>query len=112
MITNRRRSARAVLFAAALSAGAQLHAQVWDGGHPSSDNWSSGRNWNPDGTPTNDGNANLIMSGTVRLTPNVDSSWDMKSLKFNGSAGAFVIGGSPFIVRDGIENDSNNVQVF
>src|SRR5688500_342590 len=118
MTTHRRRIARArtLLFAAAALAGVgggRVHAQVWDGEHPNSDDWGSGRNWNPDGPPANDGSANLIMSGTVRLTPNLDQAWDVQSLKFNNSAGAFVIGGSPLFVRGGgIQNASSNVQVF
>ena len=106
--------AHAVFFAAvALCGGADLHAQLWDGGHESSDDWGSGRNWNPNGLPANDGSADIIMSGTVRLTPNVDQAWDIHSLKFNLSAGAFVTGGSPLFIRaGGIENASENLQVF
>jgi autotransporter-associated beta strand protein len=116
IFTARRRIAHArtlVFAAAALGGNGQLDAQVWDGGHMSSNDWGSGVNWNPNGPPANDGTADIIMSGTVRLTPNVDQSWDIHSLRFNLSAGAFVTGGSPLLIRaGGIENDSLNLQVF
>src|SRR5688572_7687547 len=45
---------------------------VWDGGHPARDMWSFQQNWNPNEAPLNNGTADLLFTGSIRLTPEVD----------------------------------------
>jgi autotransporter-associated beta strand protein len=71
----------------------------WDGGHPGQDNWSLNQNWNPNGSPSNDGTANLVFTGTIRLTPNANGAWSINSLAFDAFAGAFTIGGDPVTLQ-------------
>jgi autotransporter-associated beta strand protein len=89
-------------------------AQTWDGGGAAggSLNWSVGTNWNPDGVPVNNGTANIIMAGTIDTTNTVDVNFDINSLTFNNTAGAFVInnsGGATLTIRGGgiTDNDAS-----
>ena len=47
---------------------------------------------------TNNGTANLLFTGSTRLTPNVDVFYSINSLAFDSSAGAFVLGGSQITI--------------
>src|SRR5688572_8245570 len=86
-------------------------AQTWDGESSGSNNWSGAQNWNPNGAPENDGTANIIMAGTNRLSPNVDSAWDIQSLSFGPTAGAFTLSGGRLTIRGGgITNNDDDVQ--
>jgi autotransporter-associated beta strand protein len=110
-----------LLFTSALPAAAVF---VWDGGHPSQNKWSNQENWNPNGVPDNDGTADLIFSGTARLTPVLDVNYDMKSITFNNLSGAFTFvddGNDSEGIEDltlqglagvGILNDDSDVQTF
>ena len=53
---------------------AQAAPFVWDGG-ANNNNWNAqgGNNWNPDGTPINNGTADLQFAGSVRATPNMNA---------------------------------------
>ena len=66
---------------------------IWDGGG-ADNNWSTAANWNPDGMPDNDGTADIVFTGQVRLSPVLDMPWDMRSVTFESSSTAFVLGGS------------------
>src|SRR5438132_442089 len=56
---------------------------VWDGGHPSQDAWTANQNWNPNGAPANDGTADLLFTGGIRLTPNANNGpWSINSISF------------------------------
>ena len=77
----------AVLFATTAFAG-----ETWDGNGGDND-WSTANNWTPNGAPSNDGTANIVMAGTNRLTPRVDVDWDVSSLVFSNTAGGFSISG-------------------
>src|SRR5205085_1804161 len=50
-------------------AAAPIAAQTWDGGGGANINWSTATNWNPDGTPANNGTANIVfaLAGTTQL---------------------------------------------
>jgi hypothetical protein len=86
---------------------------TWDGGGGANLNWSSALNWNPDGAPANDGTAPILFSGNVSLTPNVDAVWDIASLTFSNTAGAFTLGGSQLTIRSaGITNNSANLETI
>jgi len=83
-------------------------AQTWDGGG-ADNNFNTANNWNPNAVPANNGTANLIFDGTTRLTPNVNVNFDVNSLAFASSAGAFQIQGTQLTIRSGgITNNRNN----
>ena len=87
-------------------------AQTWNGGG-TNDNWSVGNNWVGASAPTNNGTANITMAGTTRLTPNIDTSWDMLGMTFSNTSGAFVLGGSQLTVRgSGIANNDGDIQTL
>lgn len=96
---------------ALLLATTTLHAQTWDGGG-TSDSLLTAANWNPDGIPGI--NANVIFAGNVRLTPNVSSDFQVNSLTFNNTAGAFVFGGvATLSTKDGgLTNNDTDTQTF
>ena len=78
----------------ALLAVITARAQTWDGGSGVNSNIGTAANWNPDAVPANNGTANLIFGGVVRLTPNFESVWSVNGVTFNNTAGAFTFGGS------------------
>ena len=71
-------------------------AQTWDGGGAGGGNldWITAANWSPDGAPVNNGTANVIFAGTIDNNPgpNLDQNWNVNSVVFNNTAGAFVLG--------------------
>src|SRR5262245_2955287 len=88
-------------------------AQTTWSGRGADNNWSTSQNWTPLGAPANDGTANVIMAGAIRLTPNIDTPWSINSLTFNTSANAFTIGGSALTIgAGGIINQSSAVQTM
>ena len=90
-------------------------AQTWDGGGVAGGivTWSTAANWNPDGVPVNNGTANIVMANNVDTTNTVDVNFDINSLTFNNTAGAFIIsnsGGATLTIRaGGVTN--NDVQL-
>jgi hypothetical protein len=89
-------------FALAITCTCTLRAATftWDGGG-SNDSWSTAGNWNPNGAPANNGTAEIVLSGTTRLTPNVDTPWSIRDLEFAliaGGTGSFVLSGSPLTI--------------
>ena len=94
-------------------AGATVMAQTWDGGG-TNNNWTTANNWNPNAVPANNGTANLVFGGNVRTTPILDANFDINSLTFDNTAGAFAISGSSTLtVRGGgITNNDNGSQTI
>ena len=88
----------ATTIAALLLTNATLRAQTWDGGGVAGGvlDWLTAANWNPNVAPLNDGTANLIFAGTIDNNPgpNLDQNWNVNSVTFNNTAGAFVLGSS------------------
>ncbi len=82
--------------AAAVASGAPF---TWSG-LGGNDHWGTSANW-VEGLPAIDGTADIVLAGTVRLTPNVDIPWSINKLTFNNTAGAFVVGGSPLTLGAG-----------
>ena len=66
--------------------------RVWDGGG-ADNHWTTNANWSLDTQPLNNGTAALTFAGGVRLAPSVDAAWNVASLTFDNTAGAFSIGG-------------------
>jgi autotransporter-associated beta strand protein len=95
---------------------ASVHAgETWDG-NGGDNNWTTNNNWTPNGEPANDGTANIVMAGTNRLTPNVNVDWDIRSLVFSNTSGAFSISGSSGVSlgigEGGIVNQDSQTQVL
>jgi autotransporter-associated beta strand protein len=68
---------------------------TWNGAHPSSNNMNLGGNWlGGTAPPAFVGSADLIFSGNVRPTPNVDISYIINTLRFSGATTSFVVGGA------------------
>jgi hypothetical protein len=87
-------------------------AQTWNGGG-ADNNWSTSQNWSPLGAPVNDGTANVILAGNIRLTSNIDTPWSINSLTFNNTAGAFTLGGSTLTIgAGGVVNLSGSAQTL
>ncbi|MEX2091225.1 MAG: autotransporter-associated beta strand repeat-containing protein, partial [Pirellulales bacterium] len=105
-------------FAAFVSESVQA-GETWDGGGSDS-GWSTAANWNTvrgsENAPPNDGTADIVMAGITRLTPRVDVDWDINSLIFNNTAGAFGISGDPGvslgIASGGIANQDAQLQIL
>ena len=83
-----------------------LVSRTWDGGGANND-WSTNANWSFDVQPLNNATADLIFAGTVRLAPSVDTAWNVASITFDNTAGAFNITG-PQIVTIGAGGIANN----
>ena len=100
------------LVAALAGLPATARAQTWDGGSFFGDNWTTADNWNPNAVPANNGTAQINMSGTTRLTPNVSVPWRIFTITFDVQAGPFVIGGSPLTIRGGMFSADPDTQTF
>ena len=89
---------------------------TWDGGSGTDSNWATAANWNPDGAPVNDGTADLIFTGSTRLTPTLSTGWSVRSITFANIAAvnAFTIGGGQTITlgTGGIVNYDSDTQTF
>jgi autotransporter-associated beta strand protein len=85
--------------------------ETWDGG-AGNDNWSSGANW-VGGTAPGFGYS-LIFDGSTRLTPVMDSSYNIYAVTFDNTAGAFNIGttGGTLTLTAGVTNNSANTQTL
>jgi autotransporter-associated beta strand protein len=89
-----------------------LRAQTWDGGG-FSDSFSDFFNWNPNSAPANNGSANVVFAGSTRLTPFVDTLWNLRSIAFGFNAGSFNISGAPILIgQGGISNFSFTQQTL
>src|SRR6476619_931345 len=61
----------------------------WNGAG-ANDNWTTAGNW-AEGTPTNDGSADIQFGGSTRPTPNLDVDYSIHSLTFVASAAHFTL---------------------
>ncbi len=87
-------------------------AGVWDGGG-ADNNWSTIENWDDNNAVKSDGSVNVHFGGSTRLTPNVDTAWEVKGLTFNSGSGAFILGGSLLTLRgDGIDQNDDDTQTI
>jgi uncharacterized repeat protein (TIGR01451 family) len=82
-------------------------------GNGANNNWSSGGNWTDSAVPPNNGTAQIVLAGSTRPLPNVDTSWDLLGLAFSNNASAFTLAGSPLNLRgNGLTNNSFNPQTI
>ncbi|HWN93708.1 MAG TPA: autotransporter-associated beta strand repeat-containing protein, partial [Methylomirabilota bacterium] len=85
---------------------------VWNGS-AGDNNWSTAGNWTGNVAPVNDGTAAIVLAGTNQLVANVDVAWDISSLTFSNSTGAFVLAGSTLKIRaGGVTNSSTNSPII
>lgn len=108
---------RAGLAALCLVTSASATVFVWDGGHPAQSRWSLQQNWNPNGTPDNDGTADLVFTGSIKLSAQADVAWNLNSLRFDSAASAFTLHGSTLTINGtamtyAIANDSSDTQTI
>lgn len=68
---------------------------TWDGGGADT-NWQTADNWNPNGTPANDGTARLIFTGSTRpsTTNNFTADTTFNGFTFDAAAAAFTLAGN------------------
>jgi hypothetical protein len=87
--------------------------RVWDGGG-ADNHWTTNANWSLDTQPLNNGTAALTFAGGVRLAPSVDAAWNVASLTFDNTAGAFSIGGPQTITvgAGGVTNNDTGTQTI
>ena len=87
---------------------------TWNG-LAADNNWTSNLNWASGYAPGYVGDS-LTFAGTTRLTPNMDASYSLTGLTFDGSAGSFTIGTANGSVltngANGIVNNSANAQTL
>ncbi len=69
-----------------------LVAQTWNGAG-SDDNFTTSANWSGGLAPTNDGSADVTLSGATRLSPTLDADRSINSLTLN-SASSFTLQGT------------------
>ncbi len=88
-------------------------SRTWDGGGANS-NWTTNANWTLDLQPLNTGTADLVFAGNVRLAPSVDTAWNVRSITFDNTAGAFSIGGPQGVTVGvgGITNSDADAQTI
>lgn len=101
------------VFTNATTAPAETNNAAWDGGDDD-DNWSSVTNWIDDARPASSNTTVINFTNSTGLTPYNDyTAWtEFDSLKFNGGAGAYTIGGNAFKIDNKIENNSANLQTI
>lgn len=88
-------------------------SRTWDGGG-ANNNWITNANWSLDLQPLNNGTADLVFAGNVRLAPSVDTAWNIRSITFNNTAGAFSLAGPQGVTvgTGGITNGDADTQTI
>ena len=106
-----------LVFALAIGGATALaQTHTWDGGSATTNNWSDSGNWDALGVPAQPGTgvANIVFGGLARPTPNLQAAYDINSIAFNNTAGAFTLGGGgPLTIRGGgITNNDADLQTL
>ena len=93
------------------SASTSLAGDTWDGGG-GDNNWGTGANWNPDGSPSPGSASDLFFAGASQLTSNNNYTAfdDFRNITFNSGAGAFTLTGNSIDLFGKIENLSTSTQ--
>jgi len=104
-------SASAVGTTAPFTVTVNTASETWSGSG-GDNSWSTNPNWQSGYAPGYLGDA-LTFAGTTRLTPNMNGSYNIASLTFDGSAGSFTLtgNGSVLTLNGGIANNSSNPQM-
>ena len=99
---------------AVVASSLSLRAQLWvNGGGAGNVKWSRTDNWNPNGTPANDGSANLVFGPVAKpqgYAPDMDANWNVNSVTFASSnTTSYVLhslNGFTLTLQGGITNNS------
>lgn len=84
---------------------------TWNGDAVLGPEWTRDNNWAGNTAPPSNGTADLIFAGTVRLDATADQAYNILSLTFNSTAGAFDLSGSALTIGSGgITNQDNSEQ--
>src|SRR3954451_24817497 len=83
----------ATVVIAAATAPTLAATWTWNGSQ-GNDHWTNTGNWTPASSVANDGTANVIFSGSTRLTPDMNANWSVSSVTFNNTASGFTLGSS------------------
>lgn len=90
----------AALFSSGMAGNLLAATDTWNGASTTSSNWNDSANW---GGSTPAATDTLVFDGTTRLSPtnNFSTTVTYAEIKFNSTAGAFVLGGSKNISLSG-----------
>ena len=84
---------------------------LWDGGSATTNNWTDSINWSTNVVPANDGSVQIFLAGSTRLSPNVDTPFNISGLAYDFTAGSFILGGSTLTIQGlGITNGDDSPQ--
>ncbi|MBI2498097.1 MAG: hypothetical protein HYV75_09400, partial [Opitutae bacterium] len=89
-------------------------AFTWDGGG-GNNRWTTNNNWNPNGAPSAGTLNDFIFGGTTRTTNSANGAtpWEVNSITFNNTAGAFVISGTQLNLQaGGVTNNDTQTQTI
>ncbi|MET0262356.1 MAG: PEP-CTERM sorting domain-containing protein [Rariglobus sp.] len=93
---------------------AQAATFTWDGGG-SDNNWETANNWNPNVAPSHSSDSHdFVFAGSTRLSAEANNGgWNLKSLTFSTTAGAFNLSGHVLSIGSGgVTNNSANTQTI
>src|SRR5262245_48218382 len=71
---------------------------IWSGGHCAvvvdmNCVWGDAQNWVEQGAPANNGSADIVFGVSLASTPNMDSSWNVRTVTFDVTASAYICAG-------------------
>ncbi len=78
--------------------------QTWDNGG-SGNNWTTANNWSPNGTPANDGTADVTFASGFffnNSSSNANQAWDLNRLQFNGFLSTHTVTGQTLTIQTSI----------
>lgn len=82
--------------------GLQAQTSTWDGGG-ANDNWTTAANWVGDTAPVSGTSASILFTGSTRLTPFANASYNISRIEFLSGASSFDLVGtgtlSPFSIN-------------
>lgn len=87
-----------------LSFATGLNGQTWDNGGNGS-NWTTPNNWSPNGSPANNGTANVTFAQGNWFnssTSTIDQAWDVNSLTLTGFLSTHTFNGQTLTIRDSV----------
>ena len=101
------------IWSAPMSLTVTIVNSVWGGGG-SDNNWSTNPNWT-NGCAPGYSSQSVAFAGTTRLTPNMETNYNLTGITFNSGAGSFNIGttnGTMLTLAGGVTNNSTSAQTL
>ena len=103
---NFRSTFRMAALALCCAAGLQAQVSSWN---VASGNWSTPTNWTPNGTPANNGTADIFFSNAGTATSNVDTAWTISTIIVEDPQGPLTLTGAEINFSAGsIVNESSS----